>query len=121
MDHRLDVGEGPICSILSALVLLDSADLHLYLFTRILGELLHVALHEFHLGVQILVSLLSVLKLLFELQILDFQLVDGPLVLLLPAPHRFVGFGELVEFFREFPKFLIKLVHRLLVSLLVVL
>lgn len=82
LNHRVDVREGTLGRLVTPFTLLHVAHLDLHLFTRLLRQLLHVALHELNLGVQVSVSNTGVFKFLFQLQVPDLKLMNLPLVLL---------------------------------------
>lgn len=81
-DHGLDVGEGALSSLSPPLGLLHSLGLIGDLLASFSRQVLHVSLHKLNLRIQILVALISVLKLLLQLEVLHFKLVDSPLILL---------------------------------------
>ena len=107
----MNVRKGAFCGLFFALFHLHVAHLDLDLLTRLLGQLLHVALNELDLGIEVSIARMSIFKLFFELQVSDLELVDLPLEFLLALFQVQVGLGELVELLRELREFLVKLVH----------
>ena len=111
LDHGVNVRKGAFRGLFFALFHLHVAHLDLDLLTRLLGQLLHVALNELDLGIEVSIARMSIFELFFELQVSDLELVDLPLEFLLALFQVQVGLGELVELLRELREFLVKLVH----------
>ena len=110
-DHRLDVSEGLICRIFASLILLCCAHLDLDLLSSVTRKLLHVSLHKLNLGVQVSVAQVSILQLLFKLEVLHLKVVDRPLELLLTFLQALVLLSKLSKFSRELCELLLKLIH----------
>ena len=100
-DHRLDVSEGPISRIDTALVLLNGFHLNLDLIAGLSSKFLHVATYELNLGVQIVVPLLSVLVPFLKLQVSDLKLIHDTLVLLLSLLEESILVGQLAQLLRK--------------------
>jgi len=110
-DHRLDVCESAICRIDAPCTLLSRFHVNLHLFTSLLGQLVHIFLNEVFLCAQVSVTLLSVLKLLFKLQVDHFELVDRPLEFLFSFTHVLVLLRQLSQLMSKLGEFVLEFVH----------
>ena len=111
LDHGVNVRKGAFGGFFFALFHLYVAHLDLDLLTRLLGQLLHVALNELDLSIEVSIARMRILELFFELQVSDLELMDLPLEFLLALFQGQIRLGELVELLRELRELLVKLVH----------
>ena len=97
LDHGVNVCKGAFRGFFFALFHLYVAHLDLDLLTRLLGQLLHVALNELDLSIEVSIARMRILELFFELQVSDLELMDLPLEFLLALFQGQIRLGELVE------------------------
>jgi len=84
------------------------------------SQLLHVLLHKLHLGIQVIVSLMSIFELFFKLKVAHFELINGLFVASFSFFQALVVKRKLVQFVLELSEFRLELVHGLLVHTFVV-
>ena len=87
----------------------------------LLGQVLHVFLHELHLGVQVSVPLVCILEFFFKLEVLHLKLINESLVLLFFVSELLVRLGKLVKFALELGKLGLEGAHGVFVRAAVVL